>query len=271
MRSEYIMMRSGYVERGNIDREIYAPKGQQQVAGHAIGILCVDGLWNPLPPGCVENATTWDFPVLFKIVEETAQWGALYDEAGDQFSPEMGKVLIAGAKELERRGVRAISGSCGFMANFQKEVAAAVDVPVFLSSLCQIPLLRQGLGPSQKIGIITSRSDLLGPRTFNQVGIDDMSDLAIVGAQDCGEFYKAKASTQAGHYNPFKVEQDIANLAKQFVENNPEISIILVECAILPPYSWAIQNAVGRPVFDYYTLIDWMYKGMVRRPFGGYY
>lgn len=262
----------GYMSRANIDEELYAPKGKYQVGGCAVGILAVDGLWNPLVPGCVHNATTWDFPVLYKVVEETANWSVLNANAeGGPFSPRVRDALIAGAKELEHRGARAISGGCGFLANFQKDVAEAVEVPVFLSALSQIPLIRQGLKSGQKIGIMTAASDLLGAETFSQVGVDDLTDLTIIGTEECGEFAKLRATTQAGHFNPFKIEQDIANLAKQFVKDNPDIGVILLECSSLPPYAWAIQNAVDLPVFDYYTLVEWVYMAVVRRPFSGWY
>ena len=262
----------GYMPRANIDEELYAPKGKYQVGGCAIGILAVDGLWNPLVPGSVHNATTWDFPVLYQVVEETAKWRILNIEAeGDSFSPRVRDALIAGAKELEHRGVRAISGGCGFLANFQKDVTEAVDVPVFLSALSQIPLIRQGLKSGQKIGIMTAASDQLGAETFRQVGVSDMSDLVIIGTQECGEFAKLRATTQVGHFNPFKIEQDIANLARQFVKDNPDISVILLECSSLPPYAWEIQNAVDLPGFDYYTLVEWVYMAVVRRPFSGFY
>ena len=260
-----------YMPQGNINEDLYVPKGRP-IQGHAIGILAVDGIWQPLPPGSVMNASTYDFPVLYEIVGETANWVVLNTGAeGDQFSSRVRNALIAAAKELEKRGARAIAGGCGFFVNFQKEVAAAVDIPVFLSSLCQIPLIRQGLKPGQKIGVMTAASDLLGIEALHQVGVDDTSDIVIVGAQDYGEFYLARATHNAGHFNPSKVEQDLTNLAKQMVKDNPEIGAMLLECTIMPPYAWAIQNAVDLPVFDAYTLIDWMYKSMVRRPFAGFY
>lgn len=259
-------------QSGLVDEELYAPEPCPQVMGYAIGILCVANIRNVIPPGYVFNASTWNFPVLYRIVEETTNWKVMNAEAeGDEFSPRVRDALIAGAVELEKAGVRAISGGCGFFANFQKEVAAAVDIPVFLSSLSQIPIIRQGLKPGQKIGVMTAASDLLGTRTFSQVGVDDLSDIVIVGAQDCGEFKKVRGTTQVGHFNPARLEKDIANLAKQFIKDNPEIGIILLECAALPPFAWVIQNATNLPVFDFYTLIDWIYKSVVRRPFAGFY
>jgi len=261
----------GYMPRGNVNEDLYAPKGQQ-MAGYAVGILCVDGIWEPLPPGCVENASTFDFPVLLKVVEGIEEWEVIKPGGSeDQFSPRIQDKIIKAAKELEKQGVRAVSGACGFLANFQNGVAAALNVPVFLSSLLQITLIRQGIKPGQKIGVMTAASDLLGPGNFGAIGIDDTSDLTIVGAQDYGEFALVRATHNVGHFNPSKVERDLANLAKQLVKDNPRIGAILLECSVMPPYAWAIQNAVDLPVFDFYTLINWIYNSVVRRPFSGCY
>ena len=51
---------------GQVDTEISMPKGQA-VAGSAIGILVLD-LWYPYMPGNVANASTYNFPVQYKIL-----------------------------------------------------------------------------------------------------------------------------------------------------------------------------------------------------------
>ena len=56
-----------------------------------------------------------------------------------------------------------------------------------------------------------------------------------------------------------------------FVQDNPDIGAILFECTALPQFAWSVQNAVNLPVYDIYTLICWMYKSVVRFPFGGIY
>ena len=265
-------MLRAYLPQANIDEELsYVNKGGP-IGACAVGILAVDGLKTPAIPGVVHSPSTWDFPVLYNIVKETAEWKVLNLKAeGDQFSARVRDDLIAGAKELENRGVRAISGGCGFLVNFQKDVAAAVDIPVFLSSLSQLPLIRQGLKPGQKVGIITAASDFLGPKNFEQIDVHDLSDVVIVGCEDYGEFKNLRSTTQTGRVNPYKVARDMAKLATEFVADNPDISMLLLECSSLPPYSWEIQNAVNLPVFDYYTLIEWVYKAVVRKPFGGIY
>jgi len=243
-----------------VDVQVSVPKGQA-VAGSAIGILVLD-LWYPYLPGNVANASTFSFPVFYEILEGSTGAQIL---TGD---PVLLDMIIDGGRELEKQGVRAIIGACGYFGHFQKEAAAILDVPVYLSSVLQISIIRRGLKPNQKVGIICAVADSMTPRLLSQCGVDDLSDIVITGAQDLSEFKNIIQST--GHLNNYKLEQQMVGLAKQFVSDNPDIGAILLECSDMPPYAWAIQKAVGLPVFDYTTLINWVYNAVVRRPFVGF-
>ena len=240
------------------DEDLSIPRGQA-VAGHAIGILVLD-LHYPYLPGNVANATTFDFPVLYKILKG----------AGDeilQADPSLLDKVIAGGKELEEQGVRAIVGSCGYFGNYQKEAAAALDVPVFLSSLMQVPLIMQSLKPDQKVGILCAVKGSLTSKMLESCGITDQSRIVIAGAQDIPEF--RNLLEYEGHFNSRKLEKELVDLAKHLVSNNPEIGALLLECTDMPPYAWSIQDAIRIPVFDYITLINWINLACVRRPFSG--
>ena len=102
---------------------------------------------------------------------------------------------------------------------------------------------------------------------LSQCGVDDLSSLVISGAQDLPEFRNILECT--GRFNSHQLEQELVGLPKQMVSENPEIGAILLECSDMPPYAWAVQNATRLPVFDFITLIDWIHKGVVRRPFTG--
>ncbi|MCK4387817.1 MAG: aspartate/glutamate racemase family protein [Dehalococcoidia bacterium] len=243
-----------------VNAQISMLKGQA-VAGSAIGILVLD-LWYPYMPGNVANASTFNFPVLYKILKGSTGPQILSAD------PVLLDMIVEGGRELEQQGVRAIIGACGYFGNFQKEAAAILDVPVYLSSLLQIPIIRRGLKPNQKVGVICAVADSLTPRLLSQCGVDDLSDIVIVGAQDLSEFKNIIQST--GHFNNYELEQQMVGLAKQFVSDNPDIGAILFECSDMPPYAWAVQNAVGLPVFDFTTLINWVYNAVVRRPFAGF-
>jgi hypothetical protein len=55
-------------------------------------------------------------------------------------SVTIGVLSLEAAKRQEAEGVvRAITGSCGFLALFQRGQARAVDLPMFASSLIQVP------------------------------------------------------------------------------------------------------------------------------------
>ena len=243
-----------------VDVQVSVPKGQA-VAGSAIGILVLD-LWYPYLAGNVANASTFSFPVLYKILEGSTGPQIL---SGD---PVLLDMIVDGGRQLEKQGVRAIVGACGYFGNFQKQAAARLDVPVYLSSVLQIPVIRRGLKPDQKVGVICAVADSLTPRLLGQCGVDDLSGIVITGAQDLTEFKNIIQST--GHFNSYVLEQQLVGLARQFVGDNPDIGAILLECSDMPPYAWAIQKAVGLPVFDYTTLINWVYNAVVRRPFGGF-
>ena len=239
----------------------YSISPGRMTAGFAIGILQVDGL-RPLLPGDVSNATTFNFPVLYKVVE------GITVERLFRAEPSIIAGLIEGGKELERQGVRAISTNCGFFGHYQKELAAALDVPVFTSSLLQIPLIRQALKPNQKVGIITAESTSLSPGLLNACGTDDLSTIVIAGIQDLPECKNIPLRT--GSYNGLEMEHELVNVAKQLVSDNPDVGALLLECANMPPFAWSIQKAVSLPVFDFVTMINWLYDAVVRHPFAGF-
>lgn len=242
-----------------IDADISIPKGQA-IAGCAIGILALDVCY-PFLPGNVANATTFNFPVRYKILRG-------YSEHILRHDPSLLDPIIEKGKELESEGVRAIVGACGFFGYYQREVAAALDVPVFLSSLLQIPIIKRALKPDRKVGVICADSNALTLDVLRACGVEDSSDVVIAGAQDLPEFKNILRST--GHFNPAKLERELVDLSRKLVAENPEVGAILLECSDMPPFSWSIQNALGLPVFDYVTLINWVYNAVVRHPFAGF-
>src|SRR5499427_4581255 len=50
--------------------------------------------------------------------------------------------FIAAARELVAVGADGITTNCGFLSLYQKELAAAVSVPVATSSLMQVPMIQ---------------------------------------------------------------------------------------------------------------------------------
>mgnify|MGYP002525368684 CR=1 FL=1 len=114
--------------------------GGQNICGATIGVLCTESYF-PKPPGHIKNPSALPFPLLYETMT-----GVTVPKLLDNPTSEMLEPIIAAAKRLESEGVRAITGSCGFLALFQKELSEAVSIPVFSSSLIQIPLAFQMTG-----------------------------------------------------------------------------------------------------------------------------
>jgi len=230
------------------------------ISGHPIGIIAIELVY-PKLPGNVVNATTFPFPVLYQKV--TFDIELLFK--GD---PSIEAEIIAAAKELEKQGVRAIVGACGYFAYFQKAVSEAVDIPVFLSSLSQVQIIKLGLKPSQKVAVLVASGENAVASLFNSAGAD-INDCII---QDIG-ILESFAPIRWGKtsLDNAALTRDLAESAKRLVQANPDIGAILLECSDLPPYACEIQRVTGLPVFDFTTLIKWVYSAVVQKRYYGYF
>lgn len=253
-------MTYGYLPGTEQPGELTVPDGQR-ICGNAIGILILK-VGYPLVPGSMFNASTFKFPVLFHILEDSDATKVLGAD------PSQKALLIEGGRVLQRHGVRAIVGSCGYFANYQAGVAAALDVPTFLSSLLQVPLLLRSLKPRQKLGVLCASAPSLTPETLRQCGVDDASRLVIYGAEELSEFQNILRKT--GRLNSAKLQEQLVERATRLVRENADVGALLLECADMPPYAWAIQNATRLPVFDWTTMVNWVHDAVVRRPFAGF-
>ncbi len=103
--------------------------------GMGLGIMILDEFYPGLP-GDVRNASAYSFPIQYEIVEGIDIQALCY---ADDKSPCLEPILRA-ARKPERMGCRAIAAECGFFSYFQREVAGTVNIPVFMSSLLQVPL-----------------------------------------------------------------------------------------------------------------------------------
>ncbi len=235
------------------------PKGQL-IAGHAIGIIHLD-VWYPLLPGNVVNATTYPFPVRLKALR-----GGTQDKIhrGD---PAVLDAIVEAGQELQREGVRAIAGACGYLGHYQRQAAAALDVPVYLSSLVQVPLIARGLKPGTRIGILCADGPAMTPAILQNCGVTPDIPVTVVGLEDEPEF--AKITYSRGEFTPAKVEAEVVEAARRLVAAHPDTGAILLECSDMPPFAAAVQRAVRLPVYDFITMIRWVYHGVAQRPYEG--
>jgi hypothetical protein len=89
----------------------------------SVGVLMLDTHFQRFP-GDIGNGSTWSFPVQCRVVR-----GASPDQVVHQQGAGLLEPFIQAAEELIAMGVSGITTSCGFLALFQKELAAALPVP----------------------------------------------------------------------------------------------------------------------------------------------
>ena len=228
-------------------------------------------------PGCVENASTFDFGIQYKMIQlpgGVEASGFLTEHP----KPETGQVIVKATKELEQEGVRAIGTTCGFTVWFQDEMTQAVDIPVASSSLLQIPLVSKLIGQNRRVGIITFNSQRLTTAFLKRAGVDETTKIGIVGLET---IYPSKYPEKVPLHEHLKrcIEQDalltivenyLVCAAEHMVSKYPDVGAIVLECHELAVGAYAIQQATGLPVFDVTTLLNWTYSGIVRKRFKGF-
>ncbi len=250
----------GYLQSGDTRGPLAVPKGQV-IAGHAIGIVVLE-VWYPLLPGNVANATSYGFPVRYKVLREATIPRIL------RADPALLDMVIEAGRELAQEGARALVGACGYFANYQREVAAALDIPVFLSSLLQVPMIQRSLRPGQRVGILCADASALSYKTLENCGVSADAPLAIAGMEDQPEFRSILDGR--GEFDVDRLEQELVQRARELVAGHPDTGAILLECSDMPPFAHAIQRAVRLPVFDFITMIDWIYHGVVQQQYRGF-
>ncbi|MGE0796806.1 MAG: hypothetical protein AB7O55_00720 [Lautropia sp.] len=197
--------------------------------------------------GSIMNPATFGFPVIVETAE--GAWVENVVRGDANLVPS----YVAAARRLTGRGAVAISSTCGFAIRYQKEVAAAVDVPVALSSLLLIPMLLRQFPAPAKIAVLTYDSTRLEDELL---GVDDAADRArlIVGGIEGGKYWRDEQMKPPPPTDVAAVEKDVAACIARLRAQHPQIETILFECAGFPMVASSIRRITGLPVYDITTL-----------------
>lgn len=234
--------------------------------GHAVGIIMQNDSIVRLP-GDVGNATTFKFPVRYALVPGVGG-NDLKDPANlERIAP----AYIDAARQLEQEGIKMLAAGCGFSGILQPILNAQVNIPVFTSSLMQVPLISQSIGGGA-IGILTADSRILDDRYFKPLGWDCSSlKVRVWGIEEEKDFLDVLFE---GGQSSIELLQrgnsSMRRIALEMINRYPEIRAIVMECTNLPPFSAEVSAATGLPVFDIVTLIKWAYSACIPKVFQGY-
>ncbi len=239
--------------------------------GMGLGIIILDDVY-PGFPGDVRNASAFPFPIQYEIAEGV-DIVALVNRKDK--SPCLEPIQRA-ARKLERMGCRAIAAECGYFAYFQKEIAGYVDVPVFMSSLLQVPWAQQLIGPDKVVGILVAEAKYMTPAHLEAVGIQPGSNYVLAGAEDdgrCPEFESLweeskRPDPPGASYD--KAEKEFVQVAVDFFGAHPNMGAMVLECTGMQPFARALQREIDIPVFSWGTLLDYAYSVVVHRDYYGH-
>lgn len=235
----------------------------QQVGGYSVGIMYIENVNYPFLPGNVVNANTYDFPVRMLPVT------GLTNDRLFNADPEIADDLIALARHMvDNEGVRAISSACGFFGNYHDKVASAVDVPVALSSLVQLPWTNSMLKPGQKIGILTASAASINEELFRACGITNCDNVVIQGIDHTKEM--TAVVDMRGSMDNGVANREILEAAWTLRSENEDLGAVLLECSDMPPYASEIQRITQLPVFDFITLIRYLHNAVNQKPYSGW-
>ncbi|MCA0996790.1 aspartate/glutamate racemase family protein [Alloyangia pacifica] len=212
-----------------------------------IGILSLDTQF-PRILGDAGNPGSYHLPARVRVVPGA---GSPDIVRNGRPAPQLVDAFREAAEELAAEGACLITSTCGFLISVQREIAAALPVPVVLSGLCLLPMVRQMTG-GRPIGVLTASAAALGPEAIRAAGAAP-EEVRIGGLQDSAIFAKtflAAKSSQNASFDRTQMQSEVCAAAEALVSRAPEIAAIVLECGNLPPYADAIRRITGRPVFS---------------------
>jgi len=240
-----------------------APNRSKNIYGVPLGILMLESRF-PRVPGDVGNASTWPFPVTYRVVKGAGP-GKVVRSLKE--SGLLGSFLES-ARELDRSGVSLITTNCGFLVLYQRHLQAEVSVPFLSSSLVQVPFLQSLLPKGRRVGVLTIERASLSPDHLAAAGLSD--DLPVVGMEEVGGYFVEAILGDGEELDVGRAREEHVKAAQLLLGRHPDVGAIVLECTNMPPYARAIRDATGLPVHDLTTFLGWAVGAGRRTEFDGW-
>ena len=212
-----------------------------------LGVLMLDTRF-PRIAGDIGHPATFDVPVLQRRIA-----GASPDRVVRRDPQALLPDFIAAGRALVDEGATALTTSCGFLVRFQADLAAALPVPVWTSSLLLLPGLDAALAPSgRRAGVVTVDAASLSAAHLAAAGA--RVDTPIEGLAPESAFARTLLEDRAT-LDVAAAREATVSAAARLVARHPEVGAIVLECTNMPPYAADVARATGRPVHDITTLV----------------
>ncbi|WP_163970873.1 aspartate/glutamate racemase family protein [Oceanobacillus halotolerans] len=215
-----------------------------------IGVLMLDTSFYR-PKGDIGNPSTFGFPVDYEMVSH-----ATIDRVVKKKDRAVVGPFVEKAKQMEKRGIKAITTSCGFLALFQQEIQQQLRVPFFSSSLLQIPLAHALTGGT--VGVLTARKASLTDQHLKSVKVTD--DPFVIAGMDNSPAFTAAIVEETAILDQVTIAKEMKKVTMDLLTQHPAITAIVLECTNMPPYKYAIREVTDLPIFDSNTLVRYLYE-----------
>lgn len=234
-------------------RAICAPSDAvfPQAGEGPLGLVLLDTRF-PRPPGDAGNPASWPVPVLARVVPKA--WPDQVVTSAQALREGPLPALFADAmRQLAAQGARAVTTSCGFLVLLQRELQAAVQVPVVTSSLTLLPAL---LEREPRVGVLTISSRSLGADHLLAAGVPPrrLDDVIVEGVDPAGEFARAILGNDT-RMDLAAAERDVVGAARSLRLRAPTLGTVVLECSNMPPYAQAVRDATGLRVLSLFDAL----------------
>jgi Asp/Glu/Hydantoin racemase len=207
-----------------------------------LGLLMLDTRF-PRVPGDIGHPRTFAFEVRQLVVR-----GAAPSAIVRSTDPHVLAAFIDAGLELARGGVAAIATSCGFLARWQRELQAALPVPVWTSSLLALADELRG----RHCGVITIEAAALTREHFEAVGADPVTPVEGITP---GSALHRTLLDDLPTLDEADARAQVLAAGQRLLQREPGLQALLLECTNLPPYAAALSHALGLPVHDIVTVL----------------
>ena len=129
----------------------------------------------------------------------------------------------------------------------------------------QIPMVLQAIKPRAKIAVLSDINSLTDD-LFSACGVHDLDRVTRIHSTGLPETQKQFST---GTLNPNVYLKQLVTLVQDHIKNNPDVEAIVAEYTEFPTFAYALQQAIGMPIFDTTTLVHWVFDSVVRKPFPG--
>jgi hypothetical protein len=228
-------------------------------ARRPLGILMLEGKMARVP-GCMAGEATFPYPVLRRVVT-----GSRTPRSAEE-AWEMLPLYVEAARQLAAEGVAAITANCGLIALMQRELAAAVPVPVLTSALLLVPAVHRLVG-GRRIGILTFFTSAVTERNYRASGWSaEEIPVALDGVGEHASWNEFLATKEVPEALRERLTSDLLAVVHRLLARHPDLGALVSECTMLPACLEAVRAAVPLPVYDILTALDLAMAGSFRPP-----